>query len=524
MTAERAVCIHGHFYQPPRENPWLEAIEPQDSAYPYHDWNERINAECYAANTASRILNGRGHIEQIVNNYAKISFNMGPTLLSWLEQNATQVYEAILWADRESQRSFSGHGSAIAQAYSHMILPLANLPDKRTQVRWGVRDFEHRFGRQPEGMWLPETAVDIETLGVLASQGIRFTILAPHQALRVRSEGGRDWHDVAGGRVDTTMPYVVHLPSGGTLAVFFYDQAIAQDVSFGRLLDSGDNFLQRLLGGFSGRADRPQLVHIATDGEVYGHHHRFGDMALAYVLDQLGRRSQIRVTNYAEALERHPPTHEVAILEGSSWSCPHGVERWRSNCGCSSGKHPGWNQEWRAPLRQAMDWLRDVLVSQYVARGQALLADPWSTRDNYVDVILKRTREGTDGFLQAHASHPLTPAERVEALKLLEMQRHAMLMYTSCGWFFDDLAGLETVQILQYAGRAMQLAEGLFGPGSEAGFLAILERAQSNVPENGNGRRIFEHFVRPAVADLPKMLAHRALVSEGEPEQTGTLF
>jgi alpha-amylase/alpha-mannosidase (GH57 family) len=510
---EKYICVHGHFYQPPRENPWLEAIELQDSAYPYHDWNERITAECYAQNAASRRLDGDSQIVEIVNNYSKISFNMGPTLLSWMEASAPDTYQAILAADRQSQERFSGHGSALAQVYNHMILPLANRPDKYTQVLWGIRDFEHRFGRRPEGMWLPETAVDTETLEVLAELGIRFTILAPHQAAQVRRIGGRNWQDVSNGSIDPTRAYLLRLPSRQTINLFFYDGPISRAVAFERLLDRGEDYANRLLGAFSEERDWPQLLHLATDGESYGHHHRHGDMALSYALHYIESNSLGQLTNYAEYLERHPPTHEVTIAENTSWSCAHGVERWRSNCGCNSGGRPGWNQEWRAPLRAALDWLRDTLAPSYEERAKTLLNDPWSARNDYIEMVLDRSPAVLDKFLSKHATHHLSPGERITASKLLEMQRHAMLMYTSCGWFFDELSGIETVQVIQYAGRAVQLAQELFGDSFEPQFLELLGQAKSNIRAYRDGRWIYENFVRPAEVDLIKVAAHYAVSS-----------
>jgi alpha-amylase/alpha-mannosidase (GH57 family) len=519
---ERYICIHGHFYQPPRENPWLEEIELQNSAYPYHDWNERITAECYAPNGTSRILDDANRITQIVNNYAKISFNFGPTLLAWLEANAPLVYRAVLDADRESQKIFSAHGSALAQAYNHMILPLANRRDKYTQVLWGIRDFEYRFGRAPEGMWLPETAVDLETLDILAEFGIRFTILAPYQASRVRPLGGRHWRDVSGGRLDPTMAYVQRLPSGRRITVFFYDGPISRAVAFEGLLSDGEHFAQRLLSGFSDARTGPyQLVHIATDGETYGHHRHHGDMALAYALRHIETNHLARLTNYGEVLEKHRPAHLVEIYEQTSWSCGHGIERWRSNCGCHSGMHPGWSQAWRAPLREALDWLRDTLAPKYEQRARTLLIDPWAARDDYITVILDRSPQSLQHFLSKHAVTALTAAERVTVLKLLELQRHAMLMYTSCGWFFDELSGIETVQVLQYAGRAIQLAQELFGDAVEALFLEKLEPAKSNLAAHQDGRHIYGKLVKPAMVDWEKIGAHYAVSSvfESYPER-----
>jgi alpha-amylase/alpha-mannosidase (GH57 family) len=506
------VCIHGHFYQPPRENPYLEAIELQDSAYPYHDWNERITAECYAPNAASRILDAENRIVKLVNNYARISFNFGPTLLSWLKDSAPRVYAAIQEADKESQQHFSGHGSAIAQAYNHMILPLANRRDKETQVKWGIKDFESRFARKPEGMWLPETAVDTETLEVIAANGIQFAILAPRQAKRVRSKRSGRYHDVTGSRIDPAHAYLAKLPSRKRLNLFFYDGPISQAVAFEGLLSDGKRFADRLMSGFSSTRQFPQLVHIATDGESYGHHHHFGEMALTYALEEIEKNNLAKLTNYGEYIEKHPGEDLVEIVENSSWSCVHGVERWRSDCGCNSGGH-AWNQQWRAPLRAALDWLRDRLAPIFESRASMYLRDPWASRDDYIRVILNRSEESRAAFFADHAIRPLEPAEQVTALKLLEMQRHAMLMYTSCGWFFDELSGLETVQVIHYAGRALRLAEECSGESIEGEFLQRLARAQSNLPEHGNGARIYEKWVKPAVIDINRVAGHYAISS-----------
>ncbi len=507
------ICIHGHFYQPPRENPWLEAIELQDSASPYHDWNEKITAECYAMNATARIIDERSRIIQIVNNYSRISFNFGPTLLAWLEQKAPDVYAAIIEADRESLQTFSGHGSAIAQAYSHMILPLANRRDKYTQALWGIRDFERRFGRQPEGMWLPETAVDLESLEVLAELGICFTILAPRQAHRIRSVGEEAWLDVSGEKIDPFRAYRLNLPSGRSISLFFYDGPVSREAAFGRLLNSGEAFTGRLLDIFSEDRSCTQLVHIAVDGESFGHHRPNAQRTLAYALHYIESHGHARLTNYGEFLEKHPPECEVEIFENSSWSCVHGVERWRSDCGCSSGQNPAWSQEWRQPLRTALDWLRDNAVPAYEEKAKALLKDPWETRNDYIEIILNQSPEKLERFLDRHAIRTLTAEERIIVLKLLEMQRHAMLMYTSCGWFFDDLSGIETLQIIQYAGRVLQIFREILDCEMESGFLELLGQARSNIPEHGNGRRIYEKFVRPAMVNLDTVCAHYAMSS-----------
>jgi alpha-amylase/alpha-mannosidase (GH57 family) len=487
---KRYLCVHGHFYQPPRENPWLEAVELQDSAHPYHDWNERITAECYAPNAASRILDSEGRIERIVNNYSRISFNFGPTLLAWMETRAPEAYREVIAADRESRERFSGHGSALAQPYHHIILPLANRRDKKTQILWGLADFEHRFGRKAEGVWLPEAAVDNEALDLLAEAGVRFTILEPHQGRRVGSSPLNT-------ALDTTIPYEAVLPSGRRIAVFFYDGATSRAVAFEGLLSSGEHFASRMLSTVPEHPDRPRLAHIATDGETYGHHHRFGEMALSYALHLVEEKGLARLTNYGEFLAAHPPEEEVEIVENTSWSCAHGVGRWREDCGCRTGGEADWKQAWRAPLREALDGLRDALVPRFEEAAGELFADPWAARDGYVQVVLDRSPASVAAFLERHARGAVPEGEhRVRALKLLEMQRHAMLMYTSCGWFFNDLSGIETVQILCYAGRVAQLAGQLFpGEPVEEEFLERLERARSNVREKGSGRDLYERHV-----------------------------
>jgi alpha-amylase/alpha-mannosidase (GH57 family) len=519
---ERYVCIHGHFYQPPRENAWLETVELQDSAYPYHDWNQRVTAECYAPNAVARILDEQGQIVQLVNNYAKISFNFGPTLLQWLENNEPEVYESILSADRVSMQKFAGHGSAIAQSYNHVILPLASRRDRRTQILWGIGDFERRFKRRPEGIWLPETAVDLETLELLAEEEIRFTILAPHQASRMRRVGARLWQDVTGAKIDPTRPYSQQLPSGKSIALFFYDGPIARAVAFEGLLTRGDHFADRLVGAFSDQRSWPQLVHIATDGESYGHHHRFGDMALAYALNQIESKKLAQLTNYGEYLARHPPTQEIEIIEKSSWSCFHGIDRWWSNCGCNTGGHPNWNQEWRTPLRNALDWLRDSLSGCFETHAGKFLKDPWAARNDYIDVVQNRAPEIVERFFLRHAITPLDASSTVTALKLLELQRHAMLMYTSCGWFFDELSGIETIQIVQYAARVIQLSQELFGESLESQFVEKLSVAESNLLDRSGGRDIYDQVVRTAMVTWERIGAHYAVRSlfESYPDKT----
>ena len=510
---DRYLCIHCHFYQPPRENPWLEVIEQQDSAYPYHDWNERVTAECYAPNAASRILTPDNRIVRIVNNYSRISFNVGPTLLSWMADHAADVYQAILEADRESQQRFSGHGSAIAQVYNHMIMPLANRRDKQTQVVWGIRDFQFRFNRDPEGMWLAETAVDIETLEVLAANGIKFTILAPSQAKAERRVTTTRFKNVEGGKIDPTRPYVCNLPSGRNINLFFYDGPISRAVAFEGLLSDGQRFAERLMSGFTDNRRWKQLMHIATDGETYGHHHHKGEMALSYALHHIESKQLAQLTNYGEYLTINPPTHEVEIIENTAWSCSHGVGRWSTDCGCNSGGKPGWNQAWRAPLRKALEYLRDNLAELYEKKVVEFFRDPWLARDEYAGIVLDRGDFSLARFFAAHAKGELSEDQIVTVLSLLEMQRHAMLMFTSCGWFFDELSGLETVQVIMYAGRALQLAQRLFADHHEQSFREQLQAAKSNLPELGDGARVFDRFVKPAQVDLLAVAAHYVIAS-----------
>jgi alpha-amylase/alpha-mannosidase (GH57 family) len=466
----RFVTVHGHFYQPPRENPWTDEVDQEVSAAPYHDWNERITAECYAPNGAGR-----------PSNYSRMSFDFGPTLLSWLEKNAADTYRAILDADSESRDRFSGHGSAIAQAYNHAILPLANARDKVTQVHWGIRDFEHRFGRRPEGMWLPETAVDDATLEVLAAAGIAFTILSPHQAPGA----------------DPREPHRVPLPSGREIAVFLYDGALSQAIAFGGLVAGGGGDLARALLSRFDSGDVPSLVHVATDGETYGHHVRGGGRALAEALDAIEGSGWARLTNYGEHLERHPPRRETRVAPNSSWSCAHGVGRWSDDCGCASGgasRHP-----WRRPLREALDWLRDALAPVYEAEAARYLADPWAARNDSIEIVLDPSIESRDRFFARHSVRSLSDRERATALDLLELQRNALLMYTSCGWFFDDPAGLETRQVLRYAARAVEIADRRLGGSLEPLFLRLLGRVRSELADRPDAAAIYRTLRYPHV-------------------------
>jgi alpha-amylase/alpha-mannosidase (GH57 family) len=565
--APRFVCIHGHFYQPPRENPWLETVEVQDSAAPYHDWNDRITAECYAPNGASRITNKEDEIIRIMNNYARMSYNFGPTLLSWLHDKAPRAYRMIIDADKVSAQRYSGHGSAMAQVYNHIIMPLASRRDALTQIRWGIADFESRYGRKPEGMWLAETAVNRSVLDLMAQEGIKFTILAPIQCARVRKiasdpslatasdpsssttsdpsllsprtlsehseskgEGSASpssttgttetpWTETPNATVDPTHPYLIRLDQGRTISVFFYDGPGSRAIAFEGLLNSGENFANRLLAGFHtpspGDPEAAQLSHVATDGESYGHHHKHGEMALSYAMHTIEEGHNANLTNYGEFLARFPPKWEAQVAEDTSWSCVHGVERWRSNCGCNGGK-PGWNQEWRGPLREALDYLRDASAPLAEQLAQPLLKDLWAARDAYIQVVLDRSPASIIRFFDQHATRPLSEVERIAALELLELERHTQLMYTSCGWFFDEVSGIETVQIIAYAGRVLQLARKLFGEAGaalETGFLNILAKAKSNIPEMGDGAEVYRRYVNNMQIGLEQVGAHYAISS-----------
>ncbi len=542
QPVNRYVCVHGHFYQPPRENPWLETVEVQDSATPFHDWNERIAYECYAPNGASRIQDKQDRIVRILNNYSRMSFNFGPTLLSWLKEFAPRAYSNILDADRASAQRYSGHGSALAQVYNHIIMPLANERDARTQIRWGIADFEHRFNRKPEGMWLAETAVSRHVLDLMAQEGIRFTVLAPHQCARVRrladsslaadsleaaAQPSEPWTETPNAEADTTHPYLVKLDAGRSIAVFFYDGPTSRAIAFEGLLNSGEVFGRRLIASLPASPAEPQLAHVATDGESYGHHHRHGEMALSYALHWIEENRLAIPTNYGEFLALFPPTWEAEVADDSSWSCSHGVERWRSNCGCNGGK-AGWNQRWRGPLREALDLLRDRTAPLAERLAAPLLRDLWAARDAYIDVVLDRSAASTEKFLADHATHELDETERVAVLELMEMERHTQLMYTSCGWFFDDVSGIETVQIIGYAGRVLQLAAKLFGEPAlalEQDFLVLLQEAQSNVLEQGTGADIYRRYVVSTRVDLEHVGAHYAISSmfRSYPD-TGELF
>ncbi|MDQ1557626.1 MAG: hypothetical protein QOD32_686 [Pyrinomonadaceae bacterium] len=531
-SAATALVIHGHFYQPPRENPWTDHIEPQPGAHPFSNWNERITSECYRPNAFARIVDNYGRVERIVNNYSLINFNFGPTLLAWLERFHPATYARILEADRMSVRRRGGHGNAIAQGYHHSILPLCNERDMRTEIRWGLADFRHRFGRVPESLWLPETACNDATLGALIDENLKYVILSPFQAERVRRAGSEVWLSIIDGQLDTTVPYRYLHPdgSGRSLAVFFYDGQLAKAIAFDGALASShillDHFERRAheVGGVSsssngeGGGSSGRVVHVATDGESYGHHFKYGDRCLAYGLEVEAAARGLRVTNYGEFLEANEPEFEVEIKqgaegEGTAWSCAHGVGRWTRDCSCHAGAPEGWNQKWRTPLRDALNYVRDDAARAYEEQGGELFRDPWRARDEYVELLIEPGRERRTEFLTRQAGRRLSEAEEQRALTLLELQRSTLLMFTSCGWFFNDISGIETVQVLKYAARAMDFMSELQLPTPREGFLELLAEAESNVRKHGNGADIFLELVERARVAPPRIAASLAISS-----------
>jgi len=513
-----AFVIHGHFYQPPRENPWTQRVELQPSASPHHNWNERIFAECYRPNVHARILDGQGRVLRLVNNYRHLSFNIGPTLLSWMEEHHPITYARIIEADRWSVEE-RGFGNALAQAYNHTILPLDDPRDRVTQVRWGRVDFERRFGRSPDGMWLPETAANHDVLDILIDEGLKFTVLSPYQAGRVRpldGSGGRSehpWRDVGGGHVDPTRPYrYFHQDgSGRHLDLFFYDGPKSKSVAFERVLSTSQRFCDNL----TAHAPRDGVVILATDGESYGHHTAYGDRTLAHAFAMEGPSRQLQFTNLAAYLAAHPPTMEAQLSPGddhlgTSWSCAHGVGRWARDCGCHTGGGPGWNQAWREPLRRALERVRTHAAAVFDERMGAWMDDPWEARNDYLEVI----GQGPEDFAawsQSHARRACTPSELVEQRTLFEMQLQAMLMFTSCGWFFNDLSGIETVQVLTYAARCMDYLDELGAPSPEREFLEILGEARSNIPSQGTGADIYQRVVPRARVTHRRAAGHLAI-------------
>ena len=515
LTEKVFVCVHGHFYQPPRENPYLGIIERQPSAGPFSNWNERIYSECYRPNAFARIFNNDGKVLGIINNYEYLSFNIGATLMSWLENHDLETYKRILEADCNSSKRLGGNGNAIGQVYNHIIMPLANRRDKYTQIRWGKSDFRHRFGRETKGMWLAETAVDYPTIEALIDEGIEFIILAPSQAQRCRTISSNDndpqWIDVTGNNIDTTRPYRCFAKDGRYIDIFFYDGPVSRDMGFADLLHSSEKLADRLAQSIKKDQQEPQLIAVATDGETFGHHKRETEKSLAYAFTVEFARRGWQLTNFAHYLSLFPPTWEVVLKPVTAWSCAHGVGRWQEDCGCANDGY--WHQKWRQPLRNALDWLRDELIQVYEKLSSKYLKDPWLARDEYIEVILDRSSGNVEKFLTRHQKYLLNKDEKVDTLRLLEMQRHTLLMYTSCGWFFEELSRPEGVQILRYASRALELALEVAGIKLEEEFTRRLALAPSNLAEYRDGGQVYNTMVTTAQVSFKQVAAHYAISS-----------
>jgi len=517
-TAPRTfITVHGHFYQPPRENPYLDSIERQPSAAPFHDWNERISYECYRPNAFARIFNDDGELVELVNNYEYMSFNIGPTLMAWLEVHDREAYDKILEADRLSTARLDGHGNAIAQVYNHIIMPLANRRDKQTQVRWGLADFEQRFGRKPEGMWLAETAIDRETVEVLIEEGLKFVILAPSQVARCRplaAEGEPDWLDVTDENIDPARPYrcFVDAEKSRYLDVFFYDGPISGEMGFNDdILQGSGTFADRLALAVHHDERPAQIISVATDGETFGHHKAGKEKCIAYCFRQEFADRGWQVTNFGHYLSQFPPAWECELKDVTAWSCSHGVDRWQTDCGCGGGG--GLQQQWRKPLRESLDWLRDRLVEIYEQQAPKLLRDPWAARDAYIDVILNRSATTIERFLTDYQACELDVDRRTDALHLLEMQRHSLLMFTSCGWFFEEISRPEGTQILRYAARAIELAGVVSGIDLEPEFVAQLAAAPTNAAKYADGADLYRQAVDIAKVSWGQVAAHYAIAS-----------
>jgi alpha-amylase/alpha-mannosidase (GH57 family) len=501
---DRFFALHAHFYQPPRENPWTGRIDPQPSAWPFHDWNSRVARECYLPNACARINDPSGRVLELANNYLHMNFNFGPTLFSWLKKTYPFYYEKVISAARES-REKTGHSNAIAQAYNHLIMPLASFQDQLTQALWGIKDFEHRFGFKPEAMWLPETAASDATLRLLVDLGMKYVILSPYQAEKIRPGDSASWEDVSSGNFDTTRPYVWYDPLPGgqraknrSIAVFFYDGPLSKAAAFEGLTRNSGAFADRVEACFRHPRQGRQLVSMAVDGETFGHHHKFGDMTLAHAfLHELKKRG-IETVNFAQYLEANPPQHEVAIKtgpdgEGTAWSCAHGVRRWKGGCDC--GREGSADMSWRLPLRAALNSLRDAAADIYSAEGGKFFRAPWEARNDYAALLLDSSAGAQEAFFSRHAARPLTKTDKVRARELLEMQKNAMFMFTSCGWFFSDISRIEAVQNLRYAARAAETIRDLGFENAERAFLSLLAMAHSNYPEAGDGLKLYQKII-----------------------------
>ena len=505
----KSFLLHGHFYQPPREDPWWQFVPRQPSAYPAHDWNERIYWECYLPNATARIFNRDGSIIDMVNNYSYINFNFGPTLLLWLKQYHPEFISFLKEGDKKGIENNNGHGNAIAQGYNHMILPLANEHDKDTQIYWGKRFFEHIFERETEGFWLPETACNYETLKYLIKHNIKYIILSPHQAERVRKIGGNEWIDVSNGSVDIRRPYRIFLnkEEDKHIDCSFYHGPLSYAMSFQHIMYSAQSCADKVVSSYD---NSDALISIATDGETFGHHHPFSEMGLAYLMKNELPNRGIKCVNYADFLDKNPPKYEAEIKKGedglgTSWSCSHGVKRWFDDCGCRIGTNPGWNQKWRKPLRKTLDWLRSELDRIFMEKGASIFKEPWRARNNFIEIIIDSSEDAVRKFARENLNN--ADVDITGALKLLEMEHMGMLFYTSCGWFFDEVSGIETVQNLRYAARAIQLAKEVSAVDLEEAFLKKLVDVKSNIPEFGNGKKIYQQLVLPDIKEWEHYLS-----------------
>jgi hypothetical protein len=533
-----ALVVHGHFYQPPRENPWTDDVEREPTAAPFHDWNARIHAECYRANAFARIHDRAGHIQSIVNNYARLSFNFGPTLARWIQRNDPRTHLRLTTADDE-QRGRLGAGGAMAQAYAHPILPLCTPRDRRTQIVWGLTDFRRRFGHPPEGFWLPETAANSDTLETLIDLGVVYTILAPEQVAAVRApEGGgtgpkEDWVSVDRDTVDTGRAYKWMHPdgSGRFLTIAVFDGPLSRGVAFGEATRDAATFIAAArASAVRSRASDTPLVLCASDGELYGHHKKFADLNLAFTTIVEGPRQGIAPTNIGAFLRAHPARWEMALAEGSdgegtSWSCAHGVGRWWRDCGCSmTSPDHGWNQRWRTPLRGALDLLRQSAAAFFEEEGAELFADPWTARDAYGEVLDAPVAE-RDALIATWGAPALAGGgDRAHnrARLLLEMQRATVLMYSSCGWYFDDIAGLEAGLILRLAAYAGDLMKEAGGEVPLADMLDMLAGAKSNQSGGGTGADVFRHVAGDRVTPT-RAAATVAIALVAAPGTTSTV-
>jgi hypothetical protein len=507
-TAPIALVIHGHFYQPPRENPWTDQIPREPSATPHHDWNERIHAESYRANSFARIHTADGRIEAIVNNYERLSFNVGPTLTRWIARRDPAVMGRLRGADEEQRRRL-GAGGAMAQAYAHPIVPLCDPADRRTQLLWGLSEFERRFGRPAEGLWLPETAASPATLATLIDLGIRYTILAPEQIDAVRASADDTWEDVDRDSLDSGRPYLWRHPdgSGRTIALCIFDGQMSRAVAFGEAATRAESLLDAArASGERSQTTGQRLVLCASDGELWGHHKKFSDLTLAFATRVEAARRGVEVTNLGAYLQRHPPTWEARLApgpggEGTAWSCSHGVGRWVRDCGCNMGGGPGWTQAWRGPLRAGLDRIRDAAARFYEDAAGDLLIDPWGARDAY-GAVVDDPADVRDAALAPFGRPALTAggeAARARARLLLELQRATLLMYASCAWFFDDIAGLEASLVIRIGAHALDLMRQAGATPPVGEVLDALAAGKSNRPELGTGadvyRRVAVHQV-----------------------------